>query len=223
MRRFRYRLGRHPVGFWAITWGLAGLTALTVFRVQARADAVVERWGRLVPVVVVAPGPGVDMGAEVLASDVRLLAMPARLVPAGALRSVADVEGRWALTALSPGEVVLRRRLAPDGVRGVTALVPDGMRAVAVPAGEGGLRVEVGDAVDVLATSDDANAGAGAEPTVVVAESALVVEVRPDAITLAVPPDAAARIATALPHTTLTLTLRKSTATGAVDYLGGTQ
>jgi hypothetical protein len=71
------------------------------------------------------------------------------------------------------------------------------------------VRVEVGDWVDVLATvdTDGGEDAAGGLSTAPVALSALVVEVRDDAVTVAVPPAAAARIASALARGTVTLTL----------------
>jgi len=198
-----YRLRRHPFGFWLFTFLLAGLAYTTVARAGDRADAAERRWGRVAGVVVVRRP--VAQGAVVRGADVGVVSMPGRLVPAGALASASDAVGREALVALWPGEVLLRGRLAPDGLSGVAALLPPGWRAVAVPAGEGGLRLAVGDAVDVLATfpTDPASG----DPTVAVASGALVVEVRADAVTLAVPPESAARVAYALARATLTLTL----------------
>jgi pilus assembly protein CpaB len=200
-----YRLRRRPLGFWLITFLLAALTYSAVSRAGAQADAAARRWGRLASVVVVRRP--VAAGAVLAGADVGVVAMPGRLVPSGALASVDGAVGREALVALSPGEVVLRPRLAPDGLSGVAALVPPGWRAIAVPVadGGGGLRLAVGDSVDVLATfPTDPAAG---DPTVTVASSALVVEVRADAVTLAVPPASAARVAYALARGTLTLTL----------------
>jgi Flp pilus assembly protein CpaB len=202
MRLSRWsRFRRHPVGFWLITLALAGLTAATVFHAQARADAVVARWGRSSSVVVATRS--VPLGGEVRAGDVRVVRMPRSLMPPGAVRSLSAAVGRWALAELSTGEVVLRRRLAPDGVRGLAALVPEGWRAVAVPMDQAGVRVDVGDVVDVLATFDTV------EPAAPVVSGALVVDVREDAVTVAAPFDATTRLAAALTHGTVTLALRR--------------
>jgi Flp pilus assembly protein CpaB len=141
-----YRLRRHPFGFWLITFLLAGLTYAAVGRAFDEAGT----WGSAVSVVVVRRA--LVVGSEVLAGDVTVASVPRSLVPPGAATGLDRVVGRVALAALSPGEVVLRRRLAPEGLVGVAALVPPGLRAVALPVGEDGLRVAVGDAVDVLAT-----------------------------------------------------------------------
>jgi Flp pilus assembly protein CpaB len=210
-----YRLRRHPVGAWLLTFLLAALAYGLVARAQGVAASAVRRWGRVVPVVVVRRP--VLAGAAVVSADVAVVSAPARLVPSGsaALDSAGEAVGRTALVALVPGEILLRSRLAPDGLTGVAALVPPGMRAIAIPLGgsgggsdssaSGALRLSVGDAVDVLATfpTDPASG----PPTITVASSALVVEVRADAVTLAVPAPAAARIAYALARASLTLTL----------------
>jgi Flp pilus assembly protein CpaB len=192
------RLRRHPAGFWLITLALAGLTASTVARLTDGAAAAERRWAPVVGVAVVRRS--VAVGAVVRDGDVVVVRWPDRLVPRGAVRSRAGVVGRVALVPLWPGEPVLRWRLAPDGLRGLAALVPAGMRAVAVPVGDTSVRVAVGDTVDVLATVD-------AAPAVVVVAGARVVDGRDGAVTLAVTPAAAARLAYALAHSTLTLAL----------------
>jgi Flp pilus assembly protein CpaB len=211
-----YRLRRHPFGYWLVTFVLAGLAASSVGRVTAQADAAERQWGRRVSVVVVRSP--VAAGAVVAVGDVVTASVPASLVPSGAAASVDVVVGRAALVDLSAGEVVLTRRLAPDGLRGVVALIPPGMRAVAVPVGDSALRLSVGDAVDVLATFEvDPAAGA---PTVAVASGALVVEVRADAVTVAVPADAAPRVAYALARGTLTLALSPRPLEGSASPVG---
>jgi Flp pilus assembly protein CpaB len=210
-----YRLRRHPVGAWLLTFLLAALAYGLVARAQDSAASAVRRWGRVVPVVVVRRP--VAAGAVVGQADVAVVSAPARLVPSGSavVESVAEAVGRTALVDLVPGELLLRARLAPDGLTGVAALVPPGMRAIAIPLGgsgsgsdssaSGALRLSVGDAVDVLATFP--NDPASGPPTITVASSALVVEVRADAVTLAVAPSAASRIAYALARASVTLTL----------------
>ena len=237
LRALRWR--RHPLWFWLVTLGLAMLTAATAMQVLGRASAAVDRWGRLASVAVVVRE--VPAGVMVAAADVRVETVPERLVPSGAVLSVDDVVGRVAVVALWPGEIVLRGRLAPDGLVGVAALVPVGMRAVALPViadgsggAGGGLRVRVGDTVDVLATFDVAEAEAEAEahdaaaaadaaaeseaadveaapnsiaPTVVVAEAVSVVDVQAESVTVAVPAADAPRLAYAAARATLTLAL----------------
>ena len=204
-----YRLRQHPFGFWLVTFLLAGLTAAVVLRAGESAD----RWGRLAPVVVVG-GAEVPPGSVVGAGDVRVEWWPARLAPRDAVSAVDDVAGRVAVVALWPGEPVLRRRLAPDGLTGVAALVPLGMRAVAVPIDGPGLSLRVGDSVDVLATFES-------EPTVVVAESVAVVAVGEGVVTVAVAAEVAPKLAYATARATLTLALSAfSTTPGVVEKAG---
>ncbi|MEY2437667.1 MAG: hypothetical protein QOF97_2503, partial [Acidimicrobiaceae bacterium] len=84
-----------------------------------------------------------------------------------------------------------------------------GSRAVAVPVGPDALHLQTGDLVDLLATLEPAAAGgSGNEPTVVVAESAVVLEVGEQSVTVAVPAADASGVAFALASGTVTLALR---------------
>ena len=98
-------------------------------------------------------------------------------------------------------------QLAPDGRRGLAALLPPGSRAVAVPNGRPGLALVRGDQVDVLATFDPAGVSDGAPPTFPVALGALVVDVGDESASVAVSPDEAARVAFALASGVVTLAL----------------
>jgi Flp pilus assembly protein CpaB len=95
------------------------------------------------------------------------------------------------------GEVVVAPRLAPPGRSPLTAALPAGTRAVAVPVDAAALPLEPGDVVDVLATFDPDLADGG-DPTVAVAREALVVDVGPDAVVVAVTPGQAPRVAFAV-------------------------
>jgi pilus assembly protein CpaB len=202
----RGRLRRRAVRFWLTTILLASLTFTVVSRAGARAELAERRWGRVVSVVVVRRP--VAAGAVMAPSSVAVAVVPRRLAPAGSLSSVGAAVGRVALVPLWPGEVLLAGRLAPDGLRGVAALVPPGMRAVAVPVSpDAAVRVSVGDAVDVLATFESASGADDGDPTVAVAESAVVVDVAEGSVTVAVEPPAAARVAFAMARGTVTLVL----------------
>ncbi|MDP8992888.1 MAG: RcpC/CpaB family pilus assembly protein, partial [Actinomycetota bacterium] len=102
-------------------------------------------------------------------------------------------------------EVLLEAKLAPWGVQGIAALVPPGRRALAVPAGKGGLALRRGQRVDVLATFDVTDGRS--EPTFPVASAALVVDVGEEAVTVAVGPEEAPRVAFAVARGTVTLAL----------------
>ena len=203
------RLRRSPLPFWALAVALSLATGLTVARLAGEAAARADRLGGLVDVPVAARP--IAAGA-VVPDDVEVRSLPSALVPSGRLaRSPA---GRVAIVSLAPGEVVLAAKLAPDGLTGVAALVPPGHRALAVPVDAGALALRPGHRVDVLATLElggvgdvGGGAGAGAAPTFPVATDALVVDAGDDAVTVAVTPDEAPRVAFALARGTVTLAL----------------
>lgn len=200
-RSLRSRLRRTPVLWWAAAAALAATTGLTVDAALTRAEALSARFGRLrqVPVATRAVSPG-----EVVGDDgVRLERRPASLLPAAA--PARQAAGRVAVVALLPGEVIVEPKLAPAGRRGAAALLGPGARALAIPGGPGGRPAAgVGDRVDVLATF-----AGGDEPTVVVAEAAVVVAVDPqaDTTTVAVRREEAPRLAFALAAGTVVLAL----------------
>ena len=196
----RLRLHRRPLVFWALAVGLSVVTGLTVSRVVGEAAARAERLGGLREVPVAARP--VDAGQVLGEGDVTMRRLPAAAVPDGPLAR--SPVGHTTLVPLARGEVVLESKLAPFGLKGVAALVPPGRRALAVPAGRGGLAVRPGQRVDVLATFDAAEGG---EPTLPVATAALVVDVADEAVTVAVRPDEAPRLAFAVARGTVTLAL----------------
>ena len=198
-RRWARRARRSPAAWWSCA---AVVAVLAVTRVGA--------WGES-RTVVVASGD-LPPGHVVTLADVTVERWPVAVVPAGAL---ADVPvGRTVTTPIVAGEAVVARRVAPDGLDGVAALLPEGHRAVAVPAaidgfGAGVPPLAVGDRVDVLATFDVYvdEGGSGAEPTGVVAAEALVVDVGDGAVTVAVPERDAPQVAFAAARGTVTLAL----------------
>ena len=199
------RLRRSPVPFWALAVALAAVTGLTVFRLVGEASARAARLGGLVDVPVAARR--LDAGTTLRAGDVAVRRLPAASLPdAPVARSPA---GKAAIVPLAPGEVLLAAKLAPEGVGGVAALVPRGHRALAVPVDGAGLAVRAGDRVDVLATFEVADSGGDppAPPTFPVATAALVVHAAEEAVTVAVTPDEAPRVAFALARGTVTLAL----------------
>lgn len=192
----RLALRRRPILYWVATALVATVCALVVGGLTARAEQAAARYGGLRDVVVV--DRAVPAGHEVDAGDVHVTRMPRAFVPDGAL---ADPPfGRTVVAPLYPGEAVLADRLAPDGLRGVAALLPEGELAMAVPSGPGALRLAVGDTVDVLATAGDGS-------TRVVAGAAPVVDVRGTTITVALGRGEAPAVATALTQAVVTLAL----------------
>lgn len=221
----RLALRRRPILYWLVTALVALTTAMVIGGLTARAEHASARYGGLRPVVVANRVLGA--GDEVAAGSVRLVRMPRAFVPDGALSS--PPVGQTVLSPLYPGEALLAQRLAPEGLRGIAALLPRGTLAMAVPTGTGGLRVAVGDLVDVLATSGFATAAAtpgtpvegggqtgGVQPpdgdgsTRVVASDAKVVDVSDETVTVAVRDAEAPLVATALTQATITLALSTS-------------
>jgi Flp pilus assembly protein CpaB len=203
------RVAGSPAVFWVAAAGLAVLTGSMVSHLVGAAAAEAARYGSPRPAVVATRR--VPVGATVRAGDVAVRRLPAALVPAGGLRR--PPVGRTVVAPLFPGQVVVAGQLAPDGLTGVAALLPRGRQAVAVPTGSARPPVRLGDRVDVLATFDPDKAPDDApegEPTFPVATGAMVVDVGPDAVTVAVEPDEAARVAFAITAGTVTLAVRRS-------------
>lgn len=199
----RLRLHRHGVLWWFAAVTLALLTAAWVLSLSHRAESTLAAYGRRRAVVVAARA--MPAGHVVRAGDVRRRSQPAGLVPAGALQE--PPVGRTLSAAVVAGEVVVGERVAPSGRSGVAALLPSGTRGVAVPVDQKGLRLRVGDVVDVLATFDTDAAAPSGDPTFPVAEEAMVVDVDDGAVTVAVGADDAPRVAFALAQGVVTLAL----------------
>ena len=205
----RLRLRRSPLAFWVAAVAVASFTGLTVSHLVGEAAARAARLGGLITVPVAARP--VEAGSTLAAADVALRRLPAAAVPSGRLAGAAL--GRTALVPLAAGEVLLAAKLAPERAQGVAALLSPGSRALAVPVETGGLPLERGHRVDVLATFDtepqhvaDAGAATG-PPTFPVATAALVVDVAEAAVTVAVSRTEAPRVAFALARGTVTLAL----------------
>ena len=151
-----------------------------------------------------------EPGAVIGDDDVVVRRLPLDAVPDSAFEQAPT--GRTVTAAIVGGEVVSSTRVAPDGVDGLAALVPAGRRAIAIPVEGTGLRVQVGDRVDVLDPSGVGAAdpdytrapAAGAE---LVARGALVIAVADSSTTVAVDPDEAGAVATALAGGTPVLAL----------------
>jgi Flp pilus assembly protein CpaB len=188
------RLARSPLAYWAAVVALASFTAVTVAGQVGKAEAQAARYGRLRPVVTATRA--VDAGSVLRAADVTLRSVPTAFVPEGALRSADGVVGRTVVVPLFRDAAVVEGNLAPEGLGGLAALLPPGTRAVAVPGGPESVTVRRGDRVDVLATFDPPPAGQS--PTFAVAEAALVLDVGPEAVAVAVPVDDAPRVAYAV-------------------------
>ena len=199
-------LSRSPSVYWVAVVAVAVATALVVSHVLGRATAEAARYGG--PKLVVVATRDIALGDTVVAGDVAVRRLPAGLVPSDAVADPAQAVGRVAVVAVFEEEPVLRRHLAPWGRKGVSALLPPGTRGITVAAGPTAARLGKGDSVDVLATLDPAAASAaGTEPTFPVATAASVIDVREESVTIAVSPEEAKRVAFAVAHGAVTLTL----------------
>lgn len=188
------RLSRSPVLYWAAVAVLALLTASVVGRLVGQARAAAARYGSLRPAAVATRA--VEVGGVVGAGDVVVRQVPAAFLPDDAIASSDEVVGQTVVVPVFPGQAMVRGQLAPEGRRGIAALLPPGARAVSVPTGMASPPLEKGDVVDVLATFDPE--AADGEPTFPVARGALVVEVGEEAATVAVTAEEASRVAFAV-------------------------
>lgn len=196
-------LRRHPRLWWAIVASIALAAGWTVASVVARAEHEARAWGA--PTTVVVAARDLDAGHELQPGDLRLAQRPRSVVPDGALAELP--EGRSLHAAVYDGEVLVAGRLAPPGVRGLAAHLDEGDRAVAVPVEPGTAPpLAVGDHVDVLVALAPEVAGSS-PPGFALAAGVRVLDVGEHAVTVAVPADAAARVAVALSQGAVTLAL----------------
>ena len=197
----RFPILRPPPLRAVLAVALAVACGLVVLRTTGRAEAAADRYGRTATAWVL--DSTVEPGDVLGAGDLVVESRPASFLPSGAVEE--DPVGRRVTEVLRPGEVVVEHRLAGGDRRGAAALVPEGWRAVAVPALEAALPVEVGQRVDVLAALDPTDTGAVGST---VAEDGVVVHVAEDAtVTVAVTPAQAARIVAALASGVVALAL----------------
>jgi Flp pilus assembly protein CpaB len=188
-RRSPSRLGR-----WVLAAGLALCAAAVVGDLAGAAADTVAGLGVTRRVVVARHD--LEPGQVVADADVGWQARPRAELPDSAIDG--DVVGRVVTAPIVAGEVVSTRRLAPDGVRGLAALVDEGDRAMAVPIEGTGLHVQVGDRVDVLAPDPADDVLGRRRSAAPVADDALVIDVTDTAVTLAVAETEAADLAGAL-------------------------
>jgi pilus assembly protein CpaB len=113
---------------------VVGLLASTlVYRVLKQAAAIGQQQQAIEMIVVASVN--MNMAETITPQHVKLLPWPARSVPPGALRTLADAEGRVVRASIVAGEPLLDGKLAPQlaGKGGLMPmLVPEGQRAVTI-------------------------------------------------------------------------------------------
>lgn len=199
LRPFRPRLPRRALPWYAAAAALTVLTAGFVHGSLERAAAAEAAYGTTRSVVVATAA--IDAGDPIDAAVVEVRALPRALVPEGAVTAVP--EGRRSMVALTPGEVLLTRRVSGSDAAGPAGLLGPDERAVPVPVAVPGLPLAPGDRVDLVAGGAP---GGGVEgdlpvgPTSpdVVAADALVLAADEETVVVAVPVAAAADLAAAL-------------------------
>jgi Flp pilus assembly protein CpaB len=145
-----------------VTLVVGVIAATLVHGVVTTAEAARRQWGTLRPTVVatVTVGPGTVLDT----SNTAVRALPAALVPSGALSSLPP--GSVTSGPLVIGEVLVPERLGRMGRSPVRALLVDGTRGVAVPApSAAGLSLRVGDVVDVVGPGLEVGGGTVVEVT----------------------------------------------------------
>jgi Flp pilus assembly protein CpaB len=199
-------LSRSPLSYWVAVGALALVTTLAISQLLGRARTEAARYGS--PRSVLVATRDLTAGDQVKEGEVEVRSLPSALVPPDAVGDPSQAQGRVVVAPVFTGQAIVRRQLAPWGLTGAAALLPAGKRGISVAAGPAAARLVKGDTVDVLATFDPATPeGAGKEPTFPVATAASVIDVGGEAVTIAVDPEEAKRVAFAVAHGAVTVVL----------------
>src|SRR5919106_5111890 len=113
------------------------LTSMLVYRVLQQAAAGPRQD---VEMIVVA-GVNMNMAETITSQHVKLLPWPSKSVPSGAVRTLAEAEGRVVRGSIVAGEPLLEAKLAPQ-LAGRGGLMP-----MLVPEGQRGVTIKVDDAI----------------------------------------------------------------------------
>jgi pilus assembly protein CpaB len=174
----------------------------------------------------------IQVGAKLQDGDIRMVKVPASVVPPNSFRSRSQIVGRGVILPIQKGEFILPSKLAAENAgSGLPALIPPGMRAVSVRVNEvvavAGFVVP-GTRVDVLLTGNPM--GANEPQTTTVLENVAVIAAgqrlernaagEPQStpvITLLVSPDDAQKLTLASSQGHIQLSLRNPVDTKKVD------
>jgi pilus assembly protein CpaB len=215
-----------------------GLVAsLLVYRVVANVTSAAQPHPTENIVVAVV---NMDLAETITSKHVKLVAWPMPTVPPGAIRTLAEAEGRVVRSSIVAGEPLLEGKLAPQlsGKGGIMPmLVPVGQRAVTIKVDdaikESGFvlphsRVDVFVSMAKTSTSQDRMAKLILQDVVVLA-AGQAVEMRDNrpvsvtTVTLALTPDQAERLALAQNEGKLTIGMRNLRDPGVVQTAGVTR
>ena len=119
----------------------------------------------------------IQVGAKLQDGDIRMVKVPASVVPPNSFRSRSQIIGRGVILPIQKGEFILPSKLAAENAgSGLPALIPPGMRAVSVRVNEvvavAGFVIP-GTRVDVLLTGNPM--GANEPQTTTVLENVAVI------------------------------------------------
>lgn len=194
----RLLIARTAFAYWFAVLVLALLTGAAVSRLASQAAAAERRLGTTGPALVAVRA--LRPGERLTSAVVRVEQRPAAQLPERALTHIprdASASG-----PVAPGEVLTDVRL--EARSGAST---EGTVTMAVPLGDAPLMLRSGDRVDVFATYDPSLAPAQSSSTSRVVERAAVVRSGHASVTIAVRPQEATTLATALARSTITLAL----------------
>lgn len=199
LRPLRPRLPRRALPWYLAAVTLTVLTAVFTHGALQRAAAAEAAYGETRRVVV-ATG-AVAAGDAISSAVATVRTLPMAVVPDGALEAMP--RRRRTLVALSPGEILLSRRLSGSDAAGPAGLLAPDERAVPVPVAVPGLPLAPGDRVDLVAGGAPGGGIDGDLPVApsgpdLIATDALVLAADEETVVVAVPAAVAADVAAAL-------------------------
>jgi Flp pilus assembly protein CpaB len=190
---------------WTSALVLAATAAALAASVTSRAEHTLAAYAdrRRVPVA----SHDLAVGATLGPADISWRDLPPAAVPDDVV--VGSPVGRTVIDRMARGEVIGRLRVAPDGLSHLAAQLVAGQRAMAIPTRAGGLHLEVGDRVDVVAPARDGSDldGTDRDPAEVVARGASVLALDDGGVVVAVSDHDAPAVADALAQGTPVLAL----------------
>jgi pilus assembly protein CpaB len=213
------------------------IVSILVYRVVAEFRAAARQQTNEEIVVAVV---NMDLAETITSKHVKVLPWPRQAVPTGAIRSLADAEGRVVRSSIVAGEPLLDGKLAPQlsGKGGIMPmLVPEGQRAVTIKVDdavrEAGFvlpnsRVDVFVSMAKAANSQERIAKLILQDVVVLA-AGQAVEMRDNrpvsvtTVTLALTPDQAERLALAQNEGKLTIGMRNLRDKQLIQTAGATR